>query len=64
MKISKAELGKLNTMLTAYVGKHGTIATNDNATLNDACGASCTHSCSSYCDGSRCMCWKTWKGNG
>lgn len=64
MKINKEELNKLNTMLAAYVGKHGAIAMNDNETLNYSCTTTCTGSCSSYCDGSRCFCWKTWKGNG
>ena len=65
MKVSKSELVKLGAMLDAYKSEHGTIATSSDPTLNTwGCGAMCTNSCSSYCDGSRCFCWKAWKGNG
>ena len=64
MKVSKSELAKLGAMLDAYKSEHGTIATSSDPTLNTwGCGAMCTNSCSSYCDGSRCFCWKAWKGN-
>lgn len=65
MKVSKNELAKLGAMLDAYKSEHGTIATSSEPTLNTwGCSGTCTNSCSSYCDGSRCFCWKAWKGNG
>ena len=64
MKVSKSELAKLGAMLDAYKSEHGTIAASSAPTLNCGCGATCSFSCSSYCDGSRCFCWKAWKGNG
>ena len=66
MKVSKSELAKLGAMLESYKNERGTIAMSSEPTQNDiyGCTGTCTHSCSSYCDGSRCFCWKAWKGNG
>lgn len=66
MKVSKFELDKIGAMLAAYRQEHGTVAENSAPTQNSiyGCTGTCTHSCSSYCDGSRCFCWRAWKGNG
>ena len=64
MKVSKTELAKLGALLDAYKSEHGVIALSADSTVNTVCGASCTQSCDTYCDGSRCFCWKSWKGNG
>ena len=64
MNVNQDELAKLTAMLNSYKQKHGTIAMSDSPNMNYVCGATCTISCDSYCDGSRCFCWKSWKGNG
>ena len=63
MKVSKSELAKLGAMLESYKNEHGTIAMSSEPTQNAwGCASTCTHTCHSYCDGGRCICWE-WKGD-
>ena len=69
MRVSKSELAKLGAMLESYKNERGTIAMSSEPTQNTwGCGSFCTNTCNfnclSWCEGSRCNCWKAWKGNG
>jgi len=57
MNIDDQEVLKLRALLESYKQKHGTIATGAPESINCYCGANCTSSCSSYCDGNSGYCW-------
>ncbi len=62
MKISNEEIRKLEEMLENYKSKHGEVS-NMPDTLNCYCGANCTCTCESYCDGNgkggSNICWQS-----
>ena len=57
MALNENEVIKLQKLLENYKQQHGTISTEVSESINCYCGACCTGSCSSYCDGSSGMCW-------
>lgn len=59
MNINEQEVLKLRTLLETYKKQHGTIATGSPESINCTCGASCTNSCETYCDGASSICWQT-----
>ena len=58
MNINEHEVSKLRALLDSYKKKHGTIATGAPESINCTCGATCTHTCNTYCDGNSGMCWQ------
>lgn len=61
MKISSQELSSIESKLELYKKEHTQACTAEDS-LNCYCGASCTSTCSTYCDGGgrggRNICWQ------